>query len=208
MNLARRRIEICGNIASGKTALCKTVSAFGYHPLYESFSANPFLTAFYQDPLRFSFETEITFLLLHYHSIKTAKMDGLMACDFSLVLDKAYADVTLSRRRKKLFLDIAQELDNEIGPPQRVIHLKCPENILLSRIRERNRHFEEGITLDYLRQITHAIEIRISEISKLSSVITIDSHEVNFIHGLDEIPYLEKLNPATIIPKTVTNTEL
>lgn len=192
MNEKKGRIEICGNIASGKTSLCKNLSDICFDAIYESFHLHPFLDSFYKDQSKFSFETEITFLLQHYHSIKIANTDGIIVCDFSIVLDKAYADVTLPSRRRDLFMNVAEELEDEIGPPQKIIHLKCPEDVLLRRIKDRNRLFEKEISISYLSQIAQAIDARISVVSQKVEVMTIDSHEINFVKGLDEIPYPQK----------------
>lgn len=191
MAMLKPRVEICGNIAAGKTTLCKSLAAVGFEPIYESFGIHPFLDAFYQEPSKYSFETEITFLLQHYHDIKIATIAGVAACDFSLVLDKAYAEVTLSRRRRDLFLEIAEELEEEIGQPQKIIYLKCPEEKLLSRIRQRNRSFEKAITIEYLSQISEAIDFRISKVSPQIEILTVDSDQCNFVNGLDEIPSLK-----------------
>lgn len=187
------RFEICGNIASGKTTLCQNLGLSGCCSIYESFSENPFLNAFYTDPAKFSFETEITFLLQHYHAIKTAPAGETKVCDFSIILDKAYADVTLPQRRKEIFLAVAQEVDLELGFPQKIIYLQCPEDVLLERITRRNRDFEKSITIDYLRQLTQAIEARVAEAARNSDVITVNSHKINFVHGLDELPHIAAL---------------
>ncbi|MFH7321604.1 deoxynucleoside kinase [Desulfurivibrio sp. D14AmB] len=187
------RTEICGNIASGKTTLCGHFSFLDFLAIYESFSTNPFLTAFYSDPARFSFETEITFLLQHYHAIKTATETKNKVCDFSIILDKAYADVTLQQRHRDIFLTVAEEVDRELGLSQTIIHLQCPEEVLLERIASRNRDFEKNITIDYLRQLTEAIKARVDEAAKRSRVITVNSHEINFVDGLDAIPHVAAL---------------
>jgi len=111
------RLEILGNIASGKTTLCQGLHNEGKIAVFEDFQKNPFFKDFYDDPIAYSFETEITFLLQHYHSIKKQKETASLACDYSLLLDVAYADVNLAGDRHKLFLEIVKELQKEIGSP-------------------------------------------------------------------------------------------
>ena len=67
------RIEICGGIASGKTTLANLLARSNIDPILEDFQTNLFWRAFYADPAGTAFETEITFLLQHYHQIKTAR---------------------------------------------------------------------------------------------------------------------------------------
>jgi deoxyadenosine/deoxycytidine kinase len=187
------RFEILGGIASGKTTLCENLAKIRCQPIFEVFASNPFLNAFYTDPIKFSFETEITFLLQHYHSIKTAVDTPPLVCDFSIILDKAYADVTLTRRQREVFLTVAREVEQELGFPRKVIHLHCPEDVLLARIAKRNRDFEKSITAEYLTQLNQAIQARVDEASSHCDVIAVDSHAINFVHDLDAIPHIAAL---------------
>ena len=187
------RIEICGNIASGKTTLSKGITACGLKSGKESFSNNPFIKDFYKNSRMFSFETEITFLLQHYHSIKTTEAINSIVCDYSLTLDKAYSDVTLPPGRRYIFMQIAEELEYEIGLPEKIIHLQCPEEVLLSRIKKRRRYFESSITIDYLRSLTLAIENRVREIPSHVEVVTINSHKINFTEGIADSPELASI---------------
>lgn len=190
------RIEICGNIASGKTTLCRGLLSKGYRAIFEDFQNNPFLEEFYKDPQVFSFETEITFLLQHYHLVKKQNSMALLACDYSLLLDVAYADVNLVGDKHKIFCEMAAELQNEIGFPSQIIHLVCPEEVLLQRIRARSRDVETSITVDYLRALTKAISVRIKGILSQISVITIDSNATDFTSGLKGIQELESIKPV------------
>lgn len=189
------RIETCGNIASGKTTLCRGLIAIGYRALFEDFQVNPFLEEFYRAPKVFSFETEITFLLQHYHLLKKQKSTGPLACDYSLFQDLAYADVNLAGERHRIFCEIAAELINEIGLPSQIVHLMCPEEVLLERVRARSRDVESSITLDYLRALSDAISSRVEGISGQIPVITVDSYSTDFRSGVEGVRELELINP-------------
>ena len=190
------RIEICGNIASGKTTLCQGMAKKGFHPIYEDFHKNPFFENFYADPIAYSFETEITFLLQHYHLIKKQKISSLLACDYSLLLDMAYADVNLAGNRLKIFFEIVEELQKELGLAAQIIHLVCPEEVLLQRIITRSRDPETSITIDYLSSLHKAISLRVKYLSSQGPVITIDSHAINFTSGIEGIQELESIIPV------------
>ena len=187
--------EIAGNIASGKTTLCQRMALKDHLPIYEDFHKNPFFEDFYADPVAYSFETEITFLLQHYHLIKRQKVSSLLVCDYSLLLDMAYADVNLSGHRLKIFFEIVEELQKELGLPMKIIHLVCPEEVLLQRIIARSRDPETSITIDYLSSLHKAISLRVKDFSKQVPVITIDSHAINFTSGIEGIPELESFIP-------------
>lgn len=191
-----KRIEICGNIASGKTTLCQRLTSKGFFPVLENFQKNPFFQDFYEDPQAFSFETELTFLLQHYHSIKISNKKKLIACDYSLFLDMAYADVNLTGNRHKLFTEIVEELLIEIGHPLQIIHLTCPEEVLLQRIAARNRDVEKSISVEYLKALSKAISLRLKKSPDQIQVISINSNSINFVSGIEGIKEFESISKA------------
>lgn len=177
-------IEICGNIASGKTTLTELLQKNCNRAIFEDFHSNPFYKAFYLNAKEYSFETELTFHLQHYHAKKIEKdFPQIVYCDFSMLLDRAYADVTLSGKRHFLFTQISDELEEEIGPPTKIIRLFCQEEVLLARIIARNREPEKSITIDYLKSLTAAIDKRIEALASSQpniKIINIDSHQYDF----------------------------
>lgn len=187
------RIEICGNIASGKTTLCQSLASKGFLPIFENFQQNPFYNKFYEDPQAYSFETELTFLLQHYHLIKIQKPNVRLVCDYSLLLDTAYADVNLLGNRHRIFCEIVAELQNEISIPAQVINLVCPEETLLQRIIARSRDAETSITVHYLRELSKAISMRVKGILTQTQVLTINSNIVNFTGGNEGIQEFESI---------------
>lgn len=194
-----KRLEILGNIASGKTTLCKNMGKKGYLSIFENFQDNPFFENFYKDPQAYSFETELTFLLQHYHSIKIPIKKKMIACDYSLFLDMAYADVNLTGNRHKLFTEIVEELLIEIGHPLQIIHLTCPEEILLQRIAARNRDVEKSISVEYLKALSKAISSRLKKIPDQIKVIPINSNSINFVSGIEGIKEFESISNSSII---------
>lgn len=173
-------IQCCGAIASGKTTLCATLNRGGRSAVYEDFQLNPFWKKFYEAPEKFSFETELTFLLQHYHDIKVHGKESEIICDYSLLQDIAYADVNLADNRHKLFMQVVDELVAEIGHPSHLIHLVCDEDILLHRIAERNREVESTIPREYLVELSGAIAKRVDQFSKVFPVTILDSGKIDF----------------------------
>lgn len=178
------RIEICGCIAAGKTTLCQTLAQKNLLPVFENFQENPFWKAFYQEPAQFAFETEITFLLQHYHAIKKQALTDNCVFDFSLLQDMAYADINLAGERKKLFAALVDNLIQEICYPKLLIYLTCPPEIALKRIQQRNRDAESSISISYLEDLSAALEQRINAAEQTSPVLRIDSARFDFRQNL------------------------
>lgn len=178
------RIEICGGIATGKTTLCNRFAKVGIHSVFENFQSNPFWEDFYKNPELYAFETELSFCLQHYHLIKTNRTYPEVTSDFSLVQDLAYADINLNQQRHELFCSLEYELRNEIGFPDAIIHLYCPENVQLERIKSRGRSQESDIPEEYLKSLNRALIIRLDELDDFCRIIHIDSSKIDFRDNL------------------------
>lgn len=175
------RIEICGGITSGKTTLANLIGAQDSARLLERFEENPFWRDFNADMERYAFETEIAFLLQHYHQIKLAgDNERLLICDFSFVLDRAYAQVTLPERQRRVFLTVHDEATAHFPGPSLVVHLICEAGIELDRIRKRGREIEKGVSLDYLEAVNLAVAQEVEALPATIPVIEINSGEADF----------------------------
>ena len=157
------------------------LTKLGFNVVLEQFQDNPFWKDFYKDQTKYSFETELSFHLQHYHDIKVnAEADNKLVCDYSLLLDRAYADVTLTGNKKNIFSSVADEVESEIGWANTIIFLHCPVKVLHSRIISRSRAVEAEITVEYLQLLSEAIDARVDSIREFTSVIDIDSDKLNF----------------------------
>lgn len=176
------RLEICGGIASGKTSFALLLSRFGFDGIYESFSTNPFWNAFYSDPAKYAFETEISFTLQHYHQIKKQSEESKpIVCDYSFLLDVAYAEMGLHGSQLDAFRSVYEEIKKELPPPALVIHLLCDPEVELARIRARGREVEKNITVDFLWSLNKALTEQVNKVRNQLNIITIDSARKNFV---------------------------
>jgi len=149
----------------------------GLKPILENFKKVPSWEAFYANPGKFIFETEITFTLLHYYQIKRRIEEGsdVILCDFSFVLDLAYAKIGLDGSKLKAFENVHCEINKELGPPSLLVHLKCDPSAELERIRSRGRKEEASINLDFLEALNQAVENEVLNIQGQYQLVTIDS---------------------------------
>jgi deoxyadenosine/deoxycytidine kinase len=176
-----KRIEITGIIASGKTTLASVLADGGDAcPVLESFSTNPFYDAFYRDPSGCAFETELTFLLQHYHDARRscAGADRPLVCDFSFELDAAYAATTLNETERQPFAVVHQHVTKVMRSPDVLIALRCSAQESLRRIHRRGRPAEQSISAEYLQQLADAIDARLDLTE--ATVIEIDSEAIDF----------------------------
>ncbi len=175
------RVEVCGGIASGKTTLAGLLQRLTFSPIYENFKASPFLEAFYTDAAKYAFETEISFLLLHYHQVKKeGGSETVSVCDFSMMQDLAYAKMGLSGTKLHAFSAVYEEVKKDLGHPQLLVHLKCDAQTELLRIRSRAREIEASITIEFLQDLNGVIEREVETVKADVTVISIDSAALNF----------------------------
>ncbi|MDJ0744150.1 MAG: deoxynucleoside kinase [Xenococcaceae cyanobacterium MO_167.B27] len=176
-------IQICGGIASGKTTFATLLKKNNIDAIFENFEINPFWQAFYSNPTQYAFETELTFLLQHYHQIKLAnsKQDNFV-CDFSPILDLAYANVTLNNSQREAFLSVYRQIKNELPNPSLLIYLRCNPSVELERIKNRGRSIEQSINIEFLSQLNQSLEKCVSEIANKVNVIDIDSDKQDFVN--------------------------
>ena len=177
------RVDVCGGVASGKTTLAQLFRGDGQSVVLEDYTANPYWERFYEEPAKFAFETEISFLVQHYSLIKEADLSvGLHVFDFSPVQDLAYADLNLAPAQRIAFESVYRHIVSEIGEPNLLVHLVCGCEEELRRIKMRGRPVEEDISLAYLSSLNQAIEERVDRVTPGVRVITINSETEDFAH--------------------------
>ncbi len=183
--MKNKRIEIIGGIATGKTTLTKILEKNNLNCVIEDFTLNPFWKSFYLNPGKFIFETEVTFLLQHYHAIKKSLGKGKdFVCDFSLLGDLAYAKIGLKSNKLYIFESVYSEIISEIYKPNLLIYLECEPKIQLERIKNRNREEEKLISVEFLSTLNEAIK---NEVVNKENVLKINSSKVDFVKDNNSI---------------------
>ena len=71
MKIKYNYVVIEGNIGAGKTTLAGRIAEqFNAHLILEHFADNPFLPKFYNEPEKYSFPLELSFLASRYKQLK------------------------------------------------------------------------------------------------------------------------------------------
>jgi deoxyadenosine/deoxycytidine kinase len=176
------RIEVCGAIASGKTSIAKVLQSEVLGACLENFQANPFWKPFYSEPGKHIFETELTFLLQHYHNIKAFDSSHKhYVCDFSPTLDMAYARIGLIGSKLEAFETIHKEVIKEVGWPDLLLHLSCGVGALLDRINARARDVERNISSEFLSALDAAIRSEVEAARKHTRILFLDTERDNYL---------------------------
>lgn len=184
-------IAIEGCIGIGKTTVAKQLSKITEESdiLLEDFESHPFLVDFYQDP-KYTFETEIIFLLIHYHQLlkRGANTTNLLIGDYYIGKDDLYADLNLDNTDElRIFKDLYRHLSQKVVSPDLIICLSASTDLIYSRIKKRNRAEENNISYEYIEKVNKGYEDFFVKIRKKYKTVNIDMNCWDFVKDRDLI---------------------
>jgi deoxyadenosine/deoxycytidine kinase len=156
-----RHIAIEGPIGVGKTTLARKLGAsFNYQTLLEDAAENPFLDRFYRNRREAALATQLFFLFQRAQQIRDMRQGELFepvrVADFLMEKDQLFATINLDPDELKLYQKVYQQLTIELTPPDLVIYLQAPVDVLLSRIQRRGHYAEKLIDKAYLEELNNA----------------------------------------------------
>lgn len=187
-------IAVEGLIGAGKTTLARRLAdRWNGRLVLEEFEDNPFLPRFYQDPERYGFSVELSFLAQRYHQLKrVTEQDLFSACtiaDYSIGKSVVFANVTLQADEYALFRDLYRIMYADLPRPELIVYLHLDMVRVKDRIRSRGRSYEQSIPIDYLSRLQ---ERYLDHLQKLPDdrVLVVDLQEHDL---LNEALVYEKL---------------
>ena len=154
-------IVVEGPIGVGKTSLAQRLAdTFGTELLLEGAHENPFLERFYQDPQRAALPTQLFFLFQRAQQVQDMRQADMFTpvrvADFLMEKDRLFAQTTLDDDELTLYEQAYRHLAIDAPRPDLVIYLQAPVDVLLERIRKRDRDYERHIDADYLQRLVDA----------------------------------------------------
>ncbi len=156
--LEQCHIAVEGAIGVGKSTVAQRLAdRLGSGTLMESVDDNPFVELFYQNPSRHALAVQLSFLfsrLKQWQSIHQLNLFSQgMVSDYLFAKDRLFASINLTDEEFILYDQVARLVSVDIPKPDLVIYLQSDHNIIMERIRRRNRSMERGLTPDYLQRV-------------------------------------------------------
>lgn len=152
-------IVIEGNIGAGKTTLATMIAEeFNARLILEHFADNPFLPKFYEDPERFAFPAELSFLAERFRQLKNELVEqdlfkSFTVADYYFMKSLVFASSTLERDEYNLYRQIFYIIYSSLPKPDLYVYLHVSPDRLLKNIAARGREYEKTITESYLTNI-------------------------------------------------------
>lgn len=179
-------LVIEGNIGAGKTSLVEKLSSdHGAKAIYEQFADNPFLPKFYNNPERYSFPLELSFLADRYkqHKEELSNRDiftPLSIADYYFSKSLIFAGITLAEDEYRLYRQLFNIILQNLPKPDLYVYLHASVDQLIENIKKRGREYEKTISPDYLLKVQKAYFNYFRTAGDLKIVI-IDVRNMNFI---------------------------
>ena len=156
-----KHVAVAGNIGAGKTTLTEMLSKhYRWIPQFEDVDHNPYLTDFYDDMPRWSFNLQIYFLHGRLNQIldiqrgtETIIQDRTIYEDANIFAPNLHEMGLMSKRDYDNYYGFFSTIKTMVQPPDLLIYLKASVPTLVSQIQKRGREYEENIRLDYLKKL-------------------------------------------------------
>ncbi|MEZ4858832.1 MAG: 2-amino-4-hydroxy-6-hydroxymethyldihydropteridine diphosphokinase [Flavobacteriaceae bacterium] len=180
-------IAIEGNIGAGKTSLASQMASdFNAKLILERFKENPFLPKFYQEPNRYAFPLEMSFLADRYQQLveDITQFDLFKECviaDYDVYKSMIFAKITLSEEELTLYKKLFHLMHKELPKPDLYIYLYQTTNRLLDNIQKRGRKYEKRIEASYLSKINEGY-LEFIKTQHSGNVKIIDVSERDFVN--------------------------
>ena len=192
-------ISVAGNIGSGKSSLTRMIAKeFGWAPYFESVQNNPYLSDFYGDMKRWSFQLQVFFLSHRFHahrkiiaSKKSVIQDRSIYEDVEIFARNLYLMGRMEKRDYNNYRALFHEMVSYLKAPDLVVYLKADVKTLLGHIKLRGREFEKSIEKKYLERLNRSYTEWIKKYD-LGKVLIIESDNIDFVNNNEHFDMIIK----------------
>ncbi len=184
----------------------------GSRLVLEQFSDNPFLAKFYEDPERYAFQVELSFLSERYQQIKTELghpdlFGQSVISDYLLAKSFIFSKHNLKDDEMILFEKLFSIINLQAPKPDLYVYLHVPVDQLLENIQKRGRSYEVNIQKNYLKEVQEGYFGFFKSQTDLK-ILVLDASHMDFVNKKEDYEkikesilngeYKEGMNPLIL----------
>ena len=182
-------VVVEGVIGVGKTSLARLVAErLKADLVLEAFDENPFLAGFYDDPERWAFHTQLSFLASRFQQQKRLARGDLfrprVVADYTFDKDRIFAHITLEGDELELYETLYTLMEPATPRPDLVIYLRSTLDRLVHNVRARGRAYEADMDPAYLDRLGRAYDAYFRTYTK-SPLLIVEATRLDFVHNPD-----------------------
>lgn len=181
-------VVIEGNIGSGKTSLARMFAQYyNCSIVLEEFAENSFLPKFYEEPARWAFPLEMSFLADRFHQMKkifthSGEEDFQIVSDYLFDKSKIFASNTLNGGEWQLYENFFSIINQSMPRPDVILYLQNSVQGLIKNIKKRGRPYEQNISAGYLEKIEEGYRQFIANHAEMN-IIVVPSATLDFVNS-------------------------
>ena len=177
-----------GFLGAGKTTLASRISQdFNGKLILEEYEPdkNPFLAKFYEEPDKYAFQVEMTFLALRFQQLKDklANLDlfhDFIISDYYVAKSLIFSRETLQPDEYSLFARFFNIIFSNIPKPELMVYLYLDVEHLQHNIHKRGRDYEQNIDDSYLDNLQKGYFDFIRQQTDMR-ILILDTNNIDFV---------------------------
>jgi len=189
-----RYIVIEGVIGVGKTTLARLLAdRFDGKLVLETVDENPFLPRFYDDPERWSFQTQLSYLAARFQQQKALAIRDLFhqitISDYAFDKDRIFAHLNLHGDELQLYETLYNLMQTTIPVPDLLVYLQSTPERLMQNVKKRARSYETDMDPSYIEALNESYNYYFYRY-ETSPLLIVDVTHIDFVENESDLEEL------------------